>query len=313
MNFSSQELFSHLNNINNNYYPLDKKHKQDKPKICLISNHYNESFHLKHFLDYYSKIIGSNNCIIVDHGSDEIFLDIIKSYNVGLINLPRFYLDEVQMSDFMSGLASSLLKFYDIIIKVDIDEIIVIDSRKYENLIDYFVQNTSNSYTAIGLNVVNEIYVENPYVENLSLFEQRKYVRFFSPMCKTIAITDPVHWSPGYHGLNLNINFNDFGLFLFHMREMDFTQRLKRIAFVRNFKRAQPHFNLLNQQISNQQLFYEFTEMASWPKSDNFIEIIEHAKFIQHNIAKEGNFNVVKMDFCPKILYRIPDYFKSPF
>ena len=58
------------------------------------------------------------------------------------------------MSDFMSGLASSLLKFYDIIIKVDIDEIIVIDSRKYENLIDYFVQNTSNSYTAIGLNVV---------------------------------------------------------------------------------------------------------------------------------------------------------------
>ncbi len=305
--------FSHLTKIFTSYQPKDKNENKHNPRIAIISNHYNESFHIKHWLDYYTKELGSTNCIIVDHSSTENFRQLIHNYDIGIINLPRNFLDEIQMADFISCLATSLLKFYDIIIHTDIDEIIIPSPNKYNGLVDYFSKNEHNTYTCVGLNVVNEIYQENPYNNEIPLFDQRQYVRFFSPMCKTVAIRQPVHWSPGYHGLNLEINFHDYNLFMFHMREMDFTHRLDRLGQQRKYKRSHPEMNLRNQQISNQQLFNEFLAMTTWPKSADFNQVIEHANFIQNNLSKQDTFNVVNMDYFPQTLYKIPDYFKSPF
>ncbi len=295
------------------YKPKDKLYERNNIRICAITMNYNDDFHLENWINYYGKELSEKNLIIIDHSSDNNSLRKIKQKECSVINLPRDHFDDSQRADFISGIASSILKYYDVVIYTDCDEILIPDPRKYTGLSDFFSKNKQECYTCIGLNVFNEIYEESRYNSDIPLFEQRKYVRFFSPMCKTLAVTKPVHWYGGFHGSDIETDFGDYSLFMFHMREVDFSQKLRRISVQRKLKWIDALAGYRNQRIPNKQLFEQWGAISLWEKSINFSEIIGHAKYVANNIQKLNNFNIVTMDYFPEKLYVIPSFFKSPF
>lgn len=306
------DVMGKIRDIYRYYIPKDKQVMR-MPRVCAMTMNYNDNFHLRHWISYYGRELSEKNLFIIDHDSDESSKNIIGERQCSVINLPRDFFDDTQRADFVSGIASSLLRFYDVIIYADCDEIVMPDPRKYTGLIDFFSKNRRDSYTCIGLNVFHDIFEEAPFRHGVPVFSQRRYARFFSPMCKTSAATTPIHWYGGFHGSDLDIDFGDFSLFMFHMRELDFGQKLDRLSFQRDFRWIDEFAGYRNQRIPNKILFEQWMSMAGWQKSDKFHEVFDHAKKVKETAGKVDHFNVVDLNHNPEVLYAIPPYFPSPF
>lgn len=203
--------------------------KDLSPNVCVITMVYNESFNVPLWIKYYSRQVGKQNLLIIDNDSTDESVQSIRA--VPHLRYPRTTFSDVERSEFISQLASSLLTIYDYVIYVDADEFIVADPEKYTGLVDFLEKNPAEAHTCVGFNLYERVDVDSPYDDAKPLFSQRSSLNFITSMCKTSIVSKPVSWSGGFHAANIAPNFS--GLKLIHIKSSvnDFAKQ--RLAITR--------------------------------------------------------------------------------
>lgn len=202
------------------------------PRIAAVTMAYNEPDFAGLWAAHYGAEVGARNCFIIDHGSDDGSLEGLGGVNV--VAIPRSPQDDTRRARFVSTFCASLLVWYDVVVHVDIDEILVADPARYPSLAHYAAADPRPVISAIGLDLVHVPAIERPLSRALPVSRQRRWLRFSSAMCKPAMIRQPVDWAPGFHSVDAAPEFGE--LYLFHLRYADLGRGLVRLAKTR----AQP-------------------------------------------------------------------------
>ena len=285
-------------------------HGEGKPsdtyKVAAITNVYNEKFNLPVWLKHYGEQVGIENCIVLDHGSDDgSTLDL---QGAGFIRLPRGKeYNEKSRMELINNLANSLLGYYDAVIYTDCDEMLVADPEKYANLKEYAYRLNRPVAYAIGLNVRHDVSVEPDLVVGQPVLPQRKFVQFVSPMCKPLIIKKPVSWGGGFHASQYKPQFDD--LYLFHLRHVDLQLALGRLSVTREVKFAREGGGKHHRR-EDEELIAFFERIAACEVRDGFDlkgELESHLNGIQ--LFPSGRYAVFQRNNS-NCLYVIPDRLK---
>ncbi|GBR47912.1 hypothetical protein AA106556_1619 [Neokomagataea tanensis NBRC 106556] len=145
------------------------------------------------------------------------------------MRIPRSPQDDEKRTEFINQFCASLLSWYESVIYVDVDELLIADPALHPSLTHFAHTNTRTVVTAIGLDLIHRPEHEPPLNACLPLLPQRRHVRFSSAMCKPTLIRAPITWAPGFHcHAEAGPKF-DAPLYLFHTRYTDLTSGLQRL------------------------------------------------------------------------------------
>jgi hypothetical protein len=191
----------------------------DEPlRIAAFTMVYNDVF-LPMWLDYYGREFGRENLYVIDHGSTDGSVEDGVGYNV--LRVPRSGgLDEEQRAAFNSDFQSALLKFYDVVVFADADEILIADPARFDGLSDFIARRCESYVTAIGLEVIHAQESEAPLDGSKPVLQQRAHVQFAAEYCKTLVARVPLTWGAGCHSTQRSAQI-DRDLYLFHLKRMD--------------------------------------------------------------------------------------------
>jgi hypothetical protein len=208
-------------------------------RACAITNVRDEVFNLPHWLAYYGRELGPENCIVIDQGSSSL---PPLPYS-GLIRTPPGPFDDGRRSRMIAHLMSAMLEHYDVVIYTDCDEFLVPDPGLFSGLLDFLRRTDLPWYTALGLDLIHKLDEEDPLEAGVPLLRQRSYAQFNSWLCKTIVTRESLRWDGGFHASSAPPVFGE--LYLFHSKLADAGESLKRAAQNRKFEtadeRAGPH------------------------------------------------------------------------
>ena len=145
------------------------------PRIAAVTMTYNEPDFAGLWAAHYGAEVGARNCFIVDHGSDDGSLDGLGGVNI-VTNPALAAGRSCAARRFVSAFCASLLVWYDAVIHVDIDEILVADPALYPSLAHYAAADPRPVISAIGLDLLHVPQaVERPLSRGL-------------PVCATAAL-----------------------------------------------------------------------------------------------------------------------------
>ena len=190
---------------------------------------YNEPDFVPIWARHYATEVGARHCYIVDHGSTDGSLDGLGAINV--VRIPRSPQDDTRRARFMSRFCGALLSWYDAVIHVDIDEILVACPDRHVSLAAYCGADHRPVVNAIGLDLLHRPAHERPLAVGLPVTVQRRWLRFSSAMCKPVLIRSPTDWAPGFHSVPAPPAFGE--LYLFHLRYIDLNRGLVRLGKTR--------------------------------------------------------------------------------
>ena len=94
-------------------------------RIAIMTMVYNESTNLPIWIGHYRRTAPSANLFVIDHGSDDGSTAPVSG--VTRIPLPRGELDERDRTFLINSLQQGFLRYYDIVIYADCDELLVPD------------------------------------------------------------------------------------------------------------------------------------------------------------------------------------------
>jgi hypothetical protein len=199
-------------------------------KVAAVTMAFNEKNKLPIWTRYYGTQLGTANCYVVDHGSSDGSTDNLVGFNQ--IRLPRSPQDNEKRTAFIGELVNALLRYHDYVLYTDCDEILVPDPRKFMGIVDYCDKARPEYVTSIGIDLLHKLPEEGPLDPEKPILQQRSYGHYSSAMNKPNLTSKPVTWWPGFHSRELPAKFGD--LFLFHLRYVDMTQTLQRLAITRD-------------------------------------------------------------------------------
>jgi hypothetical protein len=201
--------------------------------LAIVTMVYNEAVFLPLWLRHYSGQADPRHCYVVDHGSNDGSTDPARlPPGLNLVRIPRSPQDDGRRCRFISQFCGGLLIWYESVIYVDVDEMLVADPALHASLEDYASGLEEQAVvSAIGLDVVHCPDDEPALDWSRPVSLQRRWLRFSSAMCKPVLIRRPVSWSPGFHNIEAAPCFHE--LFLFHLRYADLASGLARLALTR--------------------------------------------------------------------------------
>jgi Glycosyl transferase family 2 len=193
--------------------------------IAIMTMVYNESTNLPIWIGHYRRTAPSANLFVIDHGSDDG--SIAQESGVTRIPLPRDQMDERDRTFLINSLQQGFLRYYDIVIYTDCDELLVPDPNK-STALDAYLWDQSYPYASpIGLNVLHITDIEPELDFTQPLLRQRQYGQFQSSMCKPLITRIPLTWEPGFHTCDRRPHI-DKNLYLFHIKQIDRAEALRR-------------------------------------------------------------------------------------
>lgn len=283
-------------------------------RIAIVTMAYNEPDFVRIWVDYYGRQLGTRNCYIVDHGSDDGSTSGLGEVNV--MRIPRSPQDDPKRARFLSHFCSSLLEWYNVVMYVDIDEIAVADPRYYADLRSFCTDVHQPVLNAIGLNVIHLMGHELPYQASRLVLSQRSWVFRSSSMCKPVIIRRPVVWAPGFHSADAPAAFSQ--LYLFHLRWYDLDTGLRRLAKTREMAWEYPDAGD-HQKVSDEELVQQFTGFSSLMPDERdldagtdpvraFTDAVLASQF-----GRENETFRITLDIWPDTIWRIPERFRSCF
>jgi Glycosyl transferase family 2 len=284
------------------------------PTLACVTMVYNEQIFLPSWLAYYGAQTGLQHCYVVDHGSTDGSTADLGDAN--RIFVPRSPFDDAKRADFISGLCSSLLQYYDFVIYSDVDEIIVADPLKWRSLPDCLGA-AGEVTTCIGFNVIHKTPSETTLRWDAPILAQRRYVMPLAAMCKPLLSRRPIHWTPGFHSYDGPLNFN--ALFLFHLAYAD-----TELALQRQAKRRTHEFS--SERMASHHRIADAT-LSEWMRNWSLMPVHDDTTFDAQCPQLPRLLNAVtesdrrrdheQYGFSPNItiheLWRIPDRFQSAF
>ncbi len=207
--------------------------RQARAPLAVVTMVYNEAQFLPVWLRHYGCQVPARHCYVIDHGStDDSLAPARLPAGLNVIRIPRSPQDDERRSSFISQLCGSLLVWYEAVIYVDVDEMLVADPALHASLVDYAATLGEDAViSAVGLDVVHCPDAETALDWSVQTSLQRSWVRFTSSMCKPALIRRPVRWAPGFHNIDAAPTFG--ALFLFHLRYADLPSGLHRLARTR--------------------------------------------------------------------------------
>lgn len=277
-------------------------------RVAACTMVWNENLFLPIWISHYGRQIGAENLYVIDNGSDD---GSTEGLNLSRIRYPRSDFSDVRRVRFVEQFVATLLNEYDVVIYSDCDEMLVADPLHSSNLGEYFERVDGNAYIAKGLNVYHVLTDEAPFDPSLPCFSQRQHAMFVSPMCKTLATRQPIHWNPGFHASSIVPAAGP--LYNFHLRWIDVGYSLKRLAMTRAMSwedksnwhyQRQPDEDMLKMYMQNAQLER---------KTDNEFQFEKQMASILGEIAGRSNQPLCTYSQSLRDNYftKIPERFQS--
>jgi hypothetical protein len=232
-------------------------------RIAVITMVHNEHQVLPIWLRYYGGQVGEENLLVCDNDSNDGSTENLGK--AGKIRLPRDSFDDTKRAAFLSQFMASLLTHYEVVIYTDCDEMLIPDPEKYPGGLQGFLQSNTQDYiTPVGLNLVQLLNEEVALDYSKPILGQRRWVRFVSPMCKTVTIRKPVIYQSGFHSQNVRPSI-DPNFYLFHLKRIDLRHSLARQAFTRSMTWADLRFGA-HQRAPDSEVITTFERHALSPR-----------------------------------------------
>lgn len=159
-------------------------------KIAAITMVFNEQVFLPIWLHHYGRQLGENNLFVIDDGSNDDSTNL--SPIVNLVRKRRGALDEDDRARLISFFHEELLRFYDVVLYTDVDELLVVDPSAGLSLGELLAQLSVPCLSAIGFNVIHDAVKESDINVNVPLFRQRRLLQFDAEYCKPLISRRPI-------------------------------------------------------------------------------------------------------------------------
>lgn len=193
-------------------------------RICALTMARNDAFFLKKWISYYSEQLGEENLYVFLDGEDQSL-----PYDTGKVNVVvrKRVSQEVTVADrtrigFLNEQAHLLLQRYDLVIGSDADELLVVDPKVGETLVEYLSHAKCNPcISGLGIDVGHHLKEEQPIDDTKPFLSQRKYALMDSQYTKPVVVSKPVRWGAGFHRVKMHNYRIDKNLYLFHFGSVD--------------------------------------------------------------------------------------------
>jgi len=199
-------------------------------KLAVVTKVFNEHLNLPIWIRHYRRQCPDATLFVVDHGSTDGSTRDLQGVN--LIPLPRTPFDDIAQVEFMADLQHALLRFYDMFVYTDCDEMLLADPRQHGSLGGYLAASASEVIAPTGLHMLHVPQLEPPLDPAAPILGQRRFVWFGAGMCKPTITRVPVRWQPGFHCCDRMPDYRA-DLYQFHLATMDLEASLARLRLTR--------------------------------------------------------------------------------
>lgn len=201
------------------------------PRIVAFTLCYKEHVMLPLWINHYSKLVGRENLLILDHSNDPpVTIDGIKTEVI-----PRPNYDEVTRLNAIKTWQKKLLESYDWVIFSDTDEFIIFSPSSVQTTLqDYLERQKSQIIRCVGVDVIDPGNV--PSIDwTQPILQQRPKGVISNWSCKALISSVANDWNPGFHTTNSPSTL-DTHFWLFHLKYADETHLMKRLSMTRQFE-----------------------------------------------------------------------------
>jgi hypothetical protein len=199
-------------------------------KLAVVTKVFNEHLNLPIWIRHYRRQCPDATLFVVDHGSTDGSARGLQGVN--LIPLPRTPFDDIAQVEFMADLQRALLRFYDMFVYTDCDEMLLADPRQHGSLGGYLAASASELIAPTGLHMLHVPQLEPPLDPAAPILGQRRFVWFGAGMCKPTITRVPVRWQPGFHCCDRMPDYRA-DLYQFHLATVDLEASLARLRLTR--------------------------------------------------------------------------------
>lgn len=183
-----------------------------------------DAFFLGAWLHHYGKLLGRQNCYVINHGFGPDVAAQAEGCNIiGIPGDPHKNFD-VKRWGMLNGLLGGLRKYYRHVIVGDVDELVVVDPGHGMNLAEYLEAAPERRVlTPVGLEVIHRIDVEAAPVTD-AILGPRRFVRPAPHYSKPCIVSTATKLARGGHFAQHPKLHAPDELYLFHLKFCDFDQ-----------------------------------------------------------------------------------------
>jgi hypothetical protein len=199
-------------------------------KLVIATKVYNEHVNLPIWLRHYRRQCPDATLLVFDHGSDDGSTHNLPGATV--IRLPRSPFDDIAQVAFIADVQHAMLRYYDMFIYTDCDEMLLPDPRTHASLAAFLDSCASDVIAPTGLHMFHVPSLEPDLDRAAPILGQRRFVWFGAGMCKPTIARVPLHWQPGFHCCDRLPDYRA-DLYQFHLATMDTDISLARLRLTR--------------------------------------------------------------------------------
>lgn len=213
--------------------------EQPKMRVAVVTHARKEPFFCALWSRHYGAMFGHENLFLYKDGDD---WDLPPEARFGSIIPVVFPTKRSECDDyfgkFLSRECAELLTRYDVVLRTDVDEFLVVDPNGagWEQVLKE-TRETGYIY-AVGLDVVQNIEEEGPLDLDRPILEQRSHAYMRGDYCKPCAIAKPVSWTSACHTVEDGPVILSETLKLIHLASMDRDILEKRLLDRGDFTKA---------------------------------------------------------------------------
>ncbi len=289
-----------------------------KAPLAIVTMVYNEPVFLPVWLRHYAAAAGSQNCFVLDHGTTDGSTAPGLLQQASVLRIPRSPQNDAVRCGFVSDFCAALLSWYEAVVYVDVDELLVADPAVHGSLAALAATLEGDAVvSALGFDVIHVPDLEASLDWTQPIARQRDWLRFSSAMCKPVIIRRRVAWAPGFHCIDAPPRFGR--LFLLHLRYADLRSGLARLLRTRTQAWITPQAGS-HQRMPDQDWEAMLQGMARLPKRADATllpddPLLAHwrDRVMDSAATRAGELYRIDLHLSGDSLWRIPDRLRGRF